>query len=170
DVPRCERRKEHDRRGRQHEHLRAQRGAAPLDDEAPPGGGEAEGRVIQHDAGGAADEKERRLPPRDRGTEVNGAENERSNGDADRSGVERTRLPNPEPAIEGVRRIRHRTGPPATTPPTRVILIDPFNSSSGVFEPTTNGSIVIMVRSASRPGASMPPSRSPHPPYSPHVL
>ena len=78
-TARREQRKEHQARRRQHQHLRAQPGAAAVADEDAPRRGEAEGRVVEHDASEHADDEEHCLPPADGNLQINGA-----GGDAER--------------------------------------------------------------------------------------
>ena len=69
-----EQRKE-DRAGdRQHQHLRAQPGAAAVGDEHAPGRREAKRRVIEHEAGADANQEQHRLPRRDGHAEIRDAE------------------------------------------------------------------------------------------------
>src|SRR5439155_26598036 len=136
---------EHHRGGGEHQHLRAQTCAASLRNELAPRRGEAERRVIQHHAGGTADEKQRRLPPAEHGIQVQRAEDEPCDREPDRPRVQRSPFSYRHSAIERTCWIHHRLTPPAI-----VILIEPFNRFSGVLDPTTSGSMSITVRSASR--------------------
>ena len=83
---RRQQRKEHRAGDRQHQHLRAQAGAAPIGDEHPPRRREPERGVVEHHAGECADDEQRRLPPADDGVQIPRCQRDGDRGDRRRAG------------------------------------------------------------------------------------